>query len=327
MNPLALLYGAVGRARNALYDSGALPAQRLAKPVVSVGNLSVGGAGKTPFVITLGKLLKQRGVKFDVLTRGYGRATRGVRVVDPTGSARDFGDEPVLIARKLDVPVVVGESRSAAGALAEQRFDSDLHLLDDGFQHRELARDFDIVLVTPDDARDKLLPAGRLREPLSALQRADAAVLMSGAKPEEFPVTGKLVWKARRGISPLGLPKKAVAFCGIARPQNFLLQLKLAGCEPSAAAAFRDHYQYKEVDVSDLLELRRQSDAEVFVTTEKDAINLGPLLARLEPIAIAQVTMQLGEAEAALDAMFRTIAERRGARETIPASRTSPSKL
>lgn len=322
MNPLALLWSGAVRARNALYDSGTLKPQRLERPVVSVGNISVGGAGKTPFVITLGRLLKQRGIRFDVLTRGYGRATRDVRAVDPAGSAREFGDEPLLIARKLEVPVVVGESRAAAGALAEKKFATELHLLDDAFQHRELARDFDIVLVTPDDARDKLLPAGRLREPLAALRRADAVVLMSGAKPEEFPLAGKLVWRARRGISPQGLPKKAVAFCGIARPQNFLLQLKLAGCEPSAAAAFRDHYQYKEVDVSDLLELRRQSDAEVFVTTEKDAINLGPLLERLHPIAIAQVTMQLADADAALEAMLRAIAERRGARETIPASRS-----
>ena len=85
------------------------------------------------------------------------------------------------------------------------------------FQHRELARDFDIVLVTPDDARDQLLPAGRLREPLSALARADAVVLMSGAKPEDFPLAGKLIWRVRRGIAPKGLPPKAVAFCGIAR--------------------------------------------------------------------------------------------------------------
>ncbi len=315
---LSSLYGAAVRGRNALYDRGTLPAQRLAKPVVSIGNISVGGAGKTPFVVTLGKLLQQRGVKFDVLSRGYGRDTKGVRIVDPQGSARDFGDEPLLIARRLKVPVVVGESRAQAGALAEQKFESDLHLLDDGFQHRELARDFDIVLVTPDDARDCVLPEGRLREPLSAIRRADAVVLMSGAKPEDFPVEGKMVWKARRGISPAGLPQKCVAFCGIARPNNFLLQLKLAGCEPSAAAAFRDHYQYKDVDIQDLLELRRQSDAEVFVTTEKDAINLGARLEQLQPIVIAQVIMQLSEGVAAVDAMLRAIAAKRGGRETIP---------
>jgi tetraacyldisaccharide 4'-kinase len=318
VNPLSYLYGGVTKMRNALYDAGTLKAQRLERPVVSVGNLSVGGAGKTPFVITLGTLLKQRGVKFDVLTRGYGRESKGVRIVDPTGSAREFGDEPLLLAQRLDVPVIVGEARSEAGALAEKKFASELHLLDDGFQHRELARDFDIVLVTPEDARDHVLPAGRLREPLTALKRADAVVLMSGAKPEDFPIpAGKPVWRARRGISPKGLPKKAVAFCGIARPNNFLLQLKLAGCEPSAAAAFRDHYQYKEEDVADLLELRRQSDAEVFVTTAKDAINLGPLLDRLHPIAIAEVTMQLADGPACVEQMLRTIAERRGARETM----------
>ena len=318
MSVLSAIYGGAVRARNALYDRGTLPAQRLGKPVVSVGNISVGGAGKTPFVVTLGKLLLQRGVKFDILTRGYGRDSKGVRVVDPQGSAREFGDEPLLLARRLNVPVIVGESRAQAGALAEEKFDPELHLLDDGFQHRELARDFDIVLVTPDDARDQLLPAGRLREPLAALGRADAIVLMSGAKPEDFPLAGKTVWKARRGISPQGLPKKCVAFCGIARPNNFLLQLKLAGCEPSAAAAFRDHYQYKDVDVQDLLELRRQSDAEVFVTTEKDAINLGAKFEQLQPITVAQVIMQLSDGAAAVDAMLRAVAAKRGSRETIP---------
>src|SRR6185503_19375128 len=106
MNPFAAVYGAIGRARNRLYDSGTLKQWRLERPVVSIGNLSVGGAGKTPFVITLGGLLKKRGIKFDVLSRGYGRDTKGVRVVDPAGSARECGDEPLLIARSLDVPVV-----------------------------------------------------------------------------------------------------------------------------------------------------------------------------------------------------------------------------
>lgn len=320
MRPLAFLYGAAVRTRNALYDRGLLPQQRLAKPVVSVGNLSVGGAGKTPFLITLGKLLQQRGVKCDVLSRGYGRATTGVRVVDSAGSARDFGDEPLLIARKLGVPVVVGEERHAAGRLAEEKFDADLHLLDDAFQHRELARDFDIVLVTPEDARDRLLPAGRLREPLASLARADTVVLMSGARPEDFPLAGKPVWRVRRGLEMRGLPKRAAAFCGIARPQNFYLQLRLAGVELLAELTFRDHYQYGEKDVAELLAAREVTGAELFVTTEKDAVNLGPLLERLQPVVVVPVRMELLDAPAALDAMLRTIAERRGARETIPAS-------
>src|SRR4051812_16709954 len=142
MNPLASIWGAVGRARNRLYDSGTLKQRRLARPVVSVGNLSVGGAGKTPFVITLGNLLKQRGVKFDVLSRGYGRSTKGVLVVDPKGPAREFGDEPLLIARSLGVPVVVGESRFEAGGVAGKTVCSEMHPLHDGFQHPAPARGF-----------------------------------------------------------------------------------------------------------------------------------------------------------------------------------------
>jgi len=148
---LGRVYGAATDARNHLYDSGILRARKLAGPVISVGNISAGGAGKTPLVILLGELLKQRGVAFDVLSRGYGRATRGVRLVDPSGSAEEFGDEPLLIARRLECSVVVGESRCEAGIFAEKKFGPQLHILDDGFQHRSLARDLDIVLLTGDN--------------------------------------------------------------------------------------------------------------------------------------------------------------------------------
>ena len=174
MNPLAAIYRGVTAARNSLFDRGVLRSRRLNRPVVSVGNLSAGGAGKTPFVIALGELLQARGVPFDVLSRGYGRKTRGALIVDPDGSPADFGDEPLLIARRLRVPVIVGESRYEAGKLAEEKFETQLHILDDGFQHRSVARDFDIVLMTAHDFEDRLIPAGRLREPLSALARADA---------------------------------------------------------------------------------------------------------------------------------------------------------
>ena len=173
-------------------------------------------------MLLLGEMLKQRGIAFDVLSRGYKRHTRGVAVVDPGGASRDFGDEPLLIARKLQVPVIVGEERFAAGRLAEERFPSRLHLLDDGFQHRALARDFDIVLVTAEDAHDRLLPAGRLREPLSALARADAVVLTSGAPEDVFPLDGKLVWRAHRTIAP---SRSAGAPAGLLRhraPEEFL---------------------------------------------------------------------------------------------------------
>jgi len=148
-----------------LYDRGFVRPQRLQGSVISVGNISAGGSGKTPFVTLLGDLLKARDIKFDILSRGYGRRSRGVRLVDPGGLPQEFGDEPLLMARKVQVPVIVGEDRCEAGRFAETKFGAQLHLLDDGFQHRALARDFDIVLVTPQDAADQLLPKGRLREP------------------------------------------------------------------------------------------------------------------------------------------------------------------
>lgn len=310
-NPFSAVYGGVVGARNALYERRLLRSRSLQGTVISVGNLSFGGSGKTPFVILLGELLKARGIQIDVLSRGYGRVTRGVRLVEPGGLPADFGDEPLLIARRLQAPVIVGEDRYEAGRFAESRFGPQMHLLDDGFQHRGLARDFDIVLVTPEDARDRLLPAGRLREPLESLRRADAVVLTSGASPEAFPCDGKAVWRVRRGIVPRNVPERPVVFCGIARPQNFLLQLRAAGVDPVAEAFFRDHHAYTEKDVRDLLQLRQRSEAGGFVTTEKDAVNLGRYFDALAPLAVVPVKMELADADNAVDTMLQVIEERR----------------
>jgi len=236
MKPLAWIFGAGVGLRNSLYSHGLLKQHRLRGPTISIGNLSVGGSGKTPFVLLLGDLLRSRRLSFDVLSRGYGRRSKGVLEVNAGGSAQDFGDEPLLIARKLGVPVILGEDRYQAGVFAEEKFARHMHLLDDGFQHRALARDFDIVLVTAEDARDSLLPAGRLREPLSSLSRADAVVLTSGASTDSFPLDGKQVWRVRRGISLPMVPDRAVAFCGIARPKSFFLQLQKAGVDVVAEA-------------------------------------------------------------------------------------------
>jgi tetraacyldisaccharide 4'-kinase len=311
LNPLSTIYGGIVGARNALYDRGVLRSQGLEGPVISVGNLSSGGSGKTPFVMLLGELLQARGIKFDVLSRGYARESRGVLMVDPGGLARQFGDEPLLIARKLQAPVIVGEDRYSAGRFAETRFGPQWHLLDDGFQHRALARDFDIVLVTPQDAVDQLLPAGRLRETLRSLRRADAVVLTGGASPESFPLAGKTVWRVRRGIVPENVPPRPVVFCGIARPQNFVLQLRAAQIDPVAEAFYRDHHAYTEKDIRELLTLQRNSQAAGFVTTEKDAVNLGPYLSVLQPLAVIPVKMELSDAANAVDTMLHKIEERR----------------
>ncbi|MBV8050916.1 MAG: tetraacyldisaccharide 4'-kinase [Acidobacteriaceae bacterium] len=311
MKLLASVYGGGVRVRNRLYDRGTLKQSSLQGPVVSIGNLSVGGSGKTPFVILLGGLLKQKGIKFDVLSRGYGRRTTGPMVVKASGTADHFGDEPLLIARSLGVPVVVGEDRFQAGQLAEKAFGPQLHLLDDGFQHRALARDFDIVLLSPEDLDDELLPAGRLRERLSSLSRAEAVVLTTGAPVDSVLTLGKIIWRVHRGISVKNAPARPVAFCGIARPQNFFMQLCLAGVQPAAEAAFRDHHPYKDRDIEDLLKLQQKSEADGFVTTEKDEINLGPHITALQPLTVIPVQMALADAANAVDTMLRIVHERK----------------
>jgi tetraacyldisaccharide 4'-kinase len=323
MNPLTGLYGAATALRNALFDRGTLASRRLEQPVVSVGNLSVGGSGKTPFVIALGELLKARSIRFDVLSRGYGRKTRGVLVVEPGGSAADFGDEPLLIARRLGVPVIVGNSRYEAGRIAEQKFESQLHILDDGFQHRSLARTFDILLMTERDFDDRLLPSGRLREPLSSLERADAIVLPAGLAADHpnssrdaacrvsSVLQQKPVWRVDRKLILPNLPPAPVVFCGIARPDQFFTQVRAAGVTPAAEVEFRDHHAYDRSDVKRLLTMRSKLGAGGFLTTEKDAVNLGPLQADLQPFAVATLSLTLEDPAGVVDAILSRIAEQK----------------
>ena len=311
MNPLSAMFGAAVRARNEFYDRGTFRTQRLQGPVVSIGNISTGGTGKTPFLILLGELLKQRSILFDVLSRGYRRETKGVALVDPGDTARRCGDEPLLIARKLGVPVIVGEDRFAAGQYAEQNFGPQLHLLDDGFQHRSLARDFDIVLLTPPDVRDSLLPSGRLREPLSSLARADAVVLSGNVAPESIPEFVKRCWRVQRSIFAANLDAKCVAFCGIAKPAAFFAQLQQAGLQIAATQKFRDHHAYTASDIQKLLRLRDRNGASAFVTTEKDAVNLGEKLRELGTVHVIPLHLELQDANAAISELLTRIAERK----------------
>lgn len=207
MNPLNALFGAGVALRNRFYDSGTLAQRKLQHPVISVGNLSVGGSGKTPFVMLLGRLLQENKYAFDILSRGYRREDAQLRLVDAQGKAAQYGDEPLLLARTLDVPVIVGADRFAAGEYAEKLFAEAkpahgpwVHLLDDGFQHRALWRDIDIVLVSREDLQGSLMPTGRLREPLSSLLRADVIVLTDDTPDEDLPgfVRGKARWRVKR---------------------------------------------------------------------------------------------------------------------------------
>jgi tetraacyldisaccharide 4'-kinase len=309
--PLIPLYAAAAGAKNLAYARGWKRPHRLAGSVISIGNLSVGGSGKTPLTIRLVELLQQQGFAVDVLSRGYGRRSTRVRRVDPAGSVDDFGDEPLLIARATGVPVFVGRSRYAAGYLAESGSPVPrIHLLDDGFQHRQLARDIDIVVLHRSDFSGHLLPVGRLREPIASLSRAQMVVL----REEDRDLLPELqsrgfrasVWFVSRQLVAPPV-RHAVAFCAIARPDEFFSGLRAAGVTLLATRSWRDHHRSAEADIASLLELQRQHQAEAFLTTEKDLVRLTadqrralesaaplhavPLIVRLsdEPAAIAQI--------------------------------------
>lgn len=324
VNPLASVYGAVSELRNSLYDRGIFKAHRLKYPVISVGNLSIGGSGKTPFVIRLGELLFEHGLAVDVLSRGYRRRTRGVLQVDPGGIAATYGDEPLLISRRLNCPVVVGALRYDAGRWAEEhiktRSKPRVHLLDDGFQHRQLARDFDIVLVTQEDLTDSFVPGGRLREQLPALARADAVVAMDGASLDDLPLQGKHLWQAVRRLEFPSVRGPVIAFAGVARPKRFFEELRRKGIDVKHEITFRDHYRYHSSDIRNLLRLRERKDAAAFITTEKDAVNLGGYLQALEPIVVPMI-LEVVDQKKVIDTVIGAVAERSDMRKSTGTSR------
>lgn len=295
--PLVPLYWAGLRFKDALRALGLLRTHGLRWPVVSVGSLSAGGAGKTPVVIALARLLQSNGRGVDVLSRGYGRFHREaarVALVDltvPDPAAR-FGDEPALMAAALPgLPVWVGADRYAAGASAESDSSSvGIHLLDDGFQHRRLARAFDIVLVTAQDLDDPLLPAGNRREPLSALRRVGAIVLREEERAALEPSLvrwcrpGTPLWYIRRSlVVPESLDHSfpLISFAGIARPEGFLHMLRSCGLRVIDSVQFPDHHRYNAEDMRHLVQRLQSKNAGAFITTEKDAVKITPELRSL----------------------------------------------
>jgi tetraacyldisaccharide 4'-kinase len=313
--PLSLVYASVMRARNARFDR--TPPLRLRWPVVSIGNLSVGGAGKTPLVICLARLLQREGLAPDVLSRGYGRSRPTVERVDPAGSADQFGDEPLLIARSTTVPVYVGASRYEAGLLAESEIEGPgVHLLDDGFQHRQLARDLDIVVMHRSDLQQRLLPAGRLREPLASLGRAGVIVL----RHEDAELESTLCvytrpecrfWRVRRTLALQSPLQRAVAFCALARPSEFFAGLASVGAGLAEQVRFRDHHRYSMADIDRLTELGRRVGCDGFVTTAKDEVKLDAAMrSRLNtvaPLQTAVLTVEMEDEKAALDDMRKSL--------------------
>jgi tetraacyldisaccharide 4'-kinase len=327
--PLVPLYGAAQALGSTAYAREWRRAERLRWPVVSVGNLSVGGAGKTPFVIALARALTERGWSVDVLSRGYGRTSDAVERVVADGMenpATRYGDEPWLIAQRSEVPVFVGRQRVTAGRLAEMslvdaRGARRVHLLDDGMQHRGLARDAEIVLLHRSDFQTTLLPAGRLREPLAALERADIVVLREedmdlSERARRWMRTDARIWTIRRELEVPALPGPAVVFSAIAHSEEFVNGLRAKGVAIAASHAWRDHHRFTDGDVTMLRGLAAQHHASCFVTTEKDMVRLTKTQrARLEqtgPVLAATLTVRLLEPEAALAALEERL-EQRGA--------------
>ncbi len=312
---LVPLYAAAVGVKNHAYDHGWLKPKHLESPVISVGNLSVGGAGKTPVVIRLAQLLTEQGRSVDVLSRGYGRSAENTARADAEGSAEQYGDEPILIVRNAGVPVYVGPDRYEAGLLAErEQLKPHLHLLDDGFQHRQLARDLDLVVLHRSDFDERLLPAGQLRESLSALKRASVIVL----RTEDRYLEDEL---QRRGIdAPIWIQHRrlmvepsarSIAFCGIARPDEFFTALRASGVEIAATSQYRDHHVYTDSDLKHLIELRDTHQATCLVTTEKDWVRLTPAhRARLAPLNVARLDVVF-ENETAVTAQLLSLLVRK----------------
>lgn len=303
---LSRLFGAGVHLRNAAYDRGLLHAVRAPLPVLSVGNISVGGTGKTPLTDWLVRHLRGLGRRPAVITRGYGRDTRGHVLVSAGGGplvdARTGGDEPLQLAQRNPWLIVVADEQRARGAAyAAERLGADVAVLDDGFQHRACARDLDIVALdaTAGLAGQELLPAGRLREPPAHLRRAHAVVLTrcddavrcAGLAREVARHTQALIAACR--FVPHNLHRTnvdtvfpadhlagrhAVAFCGIGNPASFRPTLRRMGVETDALIEFADHFPYAPRDVARIAALARTHGTTLLVTTEKDAMRLAPVL-------------------------------------------------
>lgn len=340
--PLSAIYGAVTRARVKAYQNGWLPVAKLPVPVISVGNLTTGGTGKTPLVEWICRLINED-VKPDgtrrkvcVLTRGYGRDNPRSQVLVSDGtrvlvSERESGDEPLLLARNLinKAAVIANPDRYAAGKWAIENLGSEVFVVDDGFQHLRLARDLNIALVDATNpwGADQLLPSGRLRESQTGLRRADCVVITRAEQAEKVAVLKKEIDKLSSAkpvfvshmqtsrISDLEgneFDRKAAgsipiaAFCGVGNPQSFFDQLRRDGFEVLFNHAFADHHNHVQSDIDLLIDNAQAQGAKALITTAKDSIKLAPLKMEL-PCLVLEIQIQFDE-EARLAEIVRTAA-------------------
>lgn len=305
------MFPVVARARRRFYSHHPDRQRRLARPVVSIGNLAVGGRAKTPIVATVASSLRDAGERPAILSRGYGRrlAEDGVVVVrDADGIRADIdraGDEPLMLARQLDgVSVLACSDRYLAGQLAEVHLKSTVHVLDDGFQHLTLHRDVDIVIVAAEDLeRPRTLPFGRLREPLDALSAADAVIAIDDAPAQALAYDVPLWYAPRRLggarlVEPFGAPVppgvgSAVAVAGIANVSRFFADLRSSGWPIARELRFADHHRYSRNDVDEIFGALRAAGAELVITTEKDLVRLLPFRPFPAPVAWVPLTVSV----------------------------------
>jgi tetraacyldisaccharide 4'-kinase len=321
-------------AREWLYGRGVLKSRALPCRVVSIGNLTVGGTGKTPAVEVAVQSLASLGHRPAVVSRGYGRSTRGVQIVADAASIRldpeESGDEPFLLARRLPgIPVVVGSNRHDAARVAIERFGVTAIVLDDGFQHRTLKKDLEIVMARARRpwGNGRLLPAGPLREPLGALARADLVVATGAlelgdarevvdAVEEHAPrvpvVTATLAptecWEAGRmrsvRITELA-GQRLAAFAGIAAPAAFAETLRASGVVVEEMSAFADHHWYSPDDLARLDARAGELAVEALITTEKDWVRLRRLRLPRRPLYVLSVRLVVQAGDAAWRQAFR----------------------
>lgn len=320
--PFSLLYGAAVRVRVWMYQKGWLKQKRLKGTVISVGNLTVGGTGKTPMVIWLAEKFLAEGKRVAILSRGY-RGSRGT------------SDEVELMKARLQDRVAfgVGRDRVAEGRRLEAEQPVDIFLLDDGFQHLQVARDLNILLI--DASRpmhgERLLPAGRFREPLSAISRANLLVF---TRAETVPGTSEAIEKLSQcpifsAVTRLmgfrrygnGIPLQSIqeigtgpffAFCGLGNPQAFFRDLQTWGLKICGQAVFRDHHHYTQGDLLSIQEAGKRAAAKVFLTTEKDAQNLAGLKFEA-PLFVAVIDLEVSPEAEFQNLLYRLLAARIGA--------------
>lgn len=322
LRPFSVVYGCGIRLWKFLYDHGVLPSVRLNTKVISIGNITVGGTGKTPLVERVARLFKDEGYSVVVSSRGYRRKHKRAVVVSDEGGIRirpeEAGDEPYLLARRLPgVPIVVGKDRAKVGKLALDTWDCDVLLLDDSFQHLGIQRDLDIVVVDATNpwGSGKLLPSGRLREPLSGLKRADAVIFSRTDEGNDVDekvarlreITDSPVIRANhRPVEWVSLQhgkthaldflkkKSVLAFAGMGNPGSFQSSLDALGINIVKFLRYRDHYWYRSKDLSRITTIAKRMGAVAMVTTEKDGVRIpGSFVSRI-PIYFLRIELEIG---------------------------------